>query len=129
MKSRRHNHSKKINPSVAGTFCKGRIWLERDGATFLGTGRVILLERIREQGSIAKAARSMEMSYKHAWDLVNSINNQARTPLVIACKGGKGGGGTQLTPAGEDAVADFRDLQKRFQCFLEIETEKLLQDY
>jgi molybdate transport system regulatory protein len=70
----------------------------------------------------------MEMSYKHAWDLVDSINRQAKTPLVIACKGGKGGGGTRLTPAGEDAVAAFRELQKRFRSFLEQETEKLFLD-
>ncbi len=129
MKSRRHSHPKGIRPSPAGTFCKGRIWLDRDGSTFLGTGRVILLERIREHGSIAKAARSMEMSYKHAWDLVDSINRQAVTPLVITSKGGKGGGGTRLTPEGEEAVTAFRKLQKRFQKYLQQETEKLLQEF
>ena len=71
----------------------------------------------------------MEMSYKHAWDLVDSINRQAKTPLVITCKGGKGGGGTQLTSAGEDAITSFRKLQKRFRVFLEQETENLLQDF
>ncbi len=82
----------------------------------------MLLERIREHGSITKAARSMEMSYKHAWDLIDAVNRQAKDPLVITSKGGKGGGGTRLTKAGEEAVAAFWELQKRFRLFLEQET-------
>ncbi|BCO10481.1 ModE family transcriptional regulator [Desulfolithobacter dissulfuricans] len=105
--------------------CRGRIWLQKNGATFLGTGRVVLLERIREHGSIAKAARSMEMSYKHAWDLVDSMNRQAGEPMVVTSKGGRGGGGTRLTECGEKAIAAFWALQERFHRFLEAETSEL----
>ena len=57
---------------------KGRVWIEGASGTFLGYGRVVLLERIAEFGSISKAAKSMDMSYRHAWELVDSINRQAR---------------------------------------------------
>jgi len=57
---------------------KGRVWIEGASGTFLGCGRVVLLERIAEFGSISKAAKSMDMSYRHAWELVDSINRQAR---------------------------------------------------
>ena len=104
---------------------RGRLWLEGEEGTFLGYGRVVLLERIRESGSIAQAARSMEMSYKHAWDLLDSMNRQAGCKLVETSRGGKSGGGARLTPAGERAIAVFWEYHARFQAVLEEMTEKL----
>ena len=63
----------------------------------------------------------MNMSYRHAWDLVDSMNRQAKTPLVETATGGKGGGGAGLTDTGEKAVEAFRDFQRRFKAFLERE--------
>jgi len=99
----------------------GRVWIDGpDGDTFLGFGRVVLLERIGEHGSISAAARSMNMSYRHAWDLVDSMNRQAPRPLVESRAGGKGGGGARLTSAGKRAVEifwsawnDFKDFEKK----------------
>ncbi len=99
----------------------GRIWIEGRDGTFLGYGRVVLLERIKEYGSISEAARSMDMSYRHAWELVDSINRQAKKPLIETATGGKGGGGARLTPAGEKAVSTFQDIHVRFRKFLEKE--------
>jgi molybdate transport system regulatory protein len=104
---------------------KGRIWLEGAEGTFLGYGRIVLLERIAEFGSISKAARSMEMSYRHAWDLVASMNRQAHEPLILTASGGKGGGGTKLTEAGRLAIDLFRSVHGRLQEFLEQETNAL----
>jgi molybdate transport system regulatory protein len=67
------------------------------GATFLGYGRVTLLGRIRQYGSISQTAKSMDMSYRHAWDLVDSMNRQSPEPLVETTTGGKGGGGAKIT--------------------------------
>jgi molybdate transport system regulatory protein len=108
-----------------GYNCAGRIWIENNGRTFLGYGRVVLLENIKELGSISKAARAMKMSYKHAWDLINSINQQAGTPLVKMSKGGRGGGGAQLTEAGEKAVVDFKSLYAKLSAFMAQETDNL----
>ena len=109
----------------SGYHCNGRIWIENNDKTFLGFGRMVLLERIREHGSISKAARSMKMSYKHAWDLIDSMNRQAGKPLVTTSRGGKGGGGAGLTESGEKAVSDFRNLYERLTTFLEQETRNL----
>ncbi len=106
---------------------KGRLWLEGAEGTFIGFGRIVLLERIAEFGSISKAARSMEMSYKHAWDLVASMNRQAPAPLIETAAGGKGGGGTRLTEAGRDAIDLFRGAHERLQEFLARETAGLRQ--
>jgi molybdate transport system regulatory protein len=105
----------------------GAIWIERhDGSDrFLGKGRVELLELIIEHGSISKAAKAMEMSYKRAWDLVSSMNSQAIKPFVITQIGGKKGGGTIVTAEGLQAIEDYKALQNRFKAFLLQENQRL----
>ncbi|AGF77101.1 molybdenum-binding protein [Desulfocapsa sulfexigens DSM 10523] len=122
MKKHRAHKKKEV---VAGYSCNGRIWIENNGETFLGVGRVVLLQRVREYGSISAAARSMKMSYKHAWDLISSMNRQAPFPLVETSKGGKGGGGARVTTAGEEALTRFAALQERLANFLAEETMEL----
>ena len=96
----------------------GRFWVEGREGTFLGYGRVVLLERIREHGSISAAARSMEMSYRHAWKLVDSMNRQSRHPVVKKSTGGRGGGGARLTKAGQQAIDCFWSVYRDFKNFL-----------
>jgi len=118
--------NKKIqNKGKSGLQWRGRLWLEGAEGTFLGYGRVVLLERIREFGSIAQAAKSMEMSYKHAWDLLASMNRQAGCRLVETSRGGKRGGGAKLTKTGEKAIAVFWEYHSRFQAVLQEMTVKL----
>ena len=104
---------------------RGHIWLDGSEGTFLGYGRVVLLERIREFGSITKAAKSMELSYRRAWVLIDSMNRQAPKPFVVTSAGGKGGGGTFVTAEGELAIKLFWKFHKDFQVFLEQEKKNL----
>lgn len=120
----KNSHSHKGLKASDG-FC-GRIWIDGKEGTFLGYGRVILLERIREYGSITQAAKSMEMSYRHAWELVASMNSQSIRPLVEAATGGRGGGGACLTEYGEKAVTLFWQFYTDFQQFLKQEEKKLI---
>jgi len=94
-----------------------RIWVDEKSGPFLGHGRVILLERIRETGSIRRAAESMKMSYRQAWQMIEDMNRRSALPLVEKHLGGKSGGGTQLTPTGERVVSRFRELEKDIQSF------------
>lgn len=96
---------------------KGSIWIESKSGTFIGYGRAILLERIKEYGSISEAAKSMKMSYKHAWEMLNSMNKQSSRPLLEKNAGGKGGGGTVLTSEGEKVLTNFWKLYKGFEKF------------
>lgn len=104
---------------------RGRFWIESPQGTFLGQGRVLLLERIREYGSISAAARSMQMSYRQAWDLVNAMNSHSPTPIVSSATGGKGGGGASLTATGEQAIALYHAVRKDFDAFLAQRSESL----
>src|ERR1700716_1182733 len=75
-----------------------RIDFDQEGR--LGPGKVALLERIASEGSISAAGRSMNMSYKRAWELVAEINQSFTEPLVSAQTGGKTGGGAGVAPPG-----------------------------
>src|SRR5262245_38380933 len=92
-----------------------RVWLERAGQAVLGPGRLELLEGIGRHHSISAAARTMGMSYRHAWVSVQRVNEAAGEPLVVAATGGAQGGGAQLTPLGRWAVAAFRDLSGQLE--------------
>lgn len=78
------------------------------GGTRLGPGKVELLDQIAATGSIAAAGRAMGMSYKRAWSLVEEMNTAFREPLVASARGGSGGGGAQVTAAGEQVLAHYR---------------------
>lgn len=101
----------------------GRLWIKGEEGTFLGRGRVILLEKIAELGSISEAARVLNMSYRHAWDLVNYMNKQAKYPVVETTKGGKGGGGAVITDYGKKCIDFYCDLEEKFEEFLRKQTE------
>ena len=117
--------SRKKNSTHPRPTVRGRIWIEGPEGVFIGWGRANLLERIREYGSITKAAKSLEMAYRHAWDLVDSMNRQSNLPFVEVTSGGKGGGGARVTEEGEKAIRLFRRFAEDFQTFLEREQKKL----
>jgi molybdate transport system regulatory protein len=96
----------------------GRIWIETAEGPFLGYGRIELLEKIHELGSLRKAATAMKISYRQAWDFVDQMNKRTSQPLVIFERGGKNGGGALLTPEGKRAIALFHELNSAFQEFL-----------
>lgn len=102
-----------------------RIWFFSDNEKFLGKGRVDLLERIQQNGSIAKAAAEMKMSYRQAWQMVKEMNERANETLVEKKLGGKGGGGAKLTKAGEKIIETFHEFEKKVFDFIESESKKI----
>ena len=96
----------------------GRLWVSKSDHSFLGKGRIELLEQIERTGSITKAAKAMKMSYKAAWDAIDAMNNLAEQPLVERSTGGKGGGGTHLTDYAHEIIATYKVLHEEHQRFL-----------
>ena len=77
----------------------------------VGPGKIALLQSVRDTGSIAAAARAMNMDYKRAWLLIESLNRAFDTPLVERVRGGIRGGGAVLTPFGLDVLTRYRRLE------------------
>ena len=90
-----------------------RLRLLLGSAIAMGPGKADLLEAIASEGSITRAARSMGMSYRRAWLLVETMNNSFRSPLVSTARGGRGGGGAQLTPLGSEALRRYRAMERK----------------
>ena len=85
-----------------------RLRIRRGDDIAVGPGKIDLLEAIDATGSITAAARSLGMSYRRAWLLVDTMNRCFRSPLVEAEAGGKRGGGARLTPDGRDVIERYR---------------------
>ncbi len=104
---------------------KSRIWIEADNNVLLGEGRVRLLKAIEETGSLSKAAKSINISYKKAWTLVDAVNKSAKKPVYESSIGGKGGGGAILTNYGKKLIEAFEDINKNCWVFLDEQIGKI----
>lgn len=102
-----------------------RHWVFIDDMKFFGPGRLELLEHIESTGSISKAAKLMNMSYKKAWLMVDEMNNHAQKPYVITQKGGQHGGGTLVTEAGKKLMQAYKILDTKLAAVVEAEKELL----
>ena len=96
----------------------GTIWLRAGENNWGGHGRIALLSAIGQTGSITAAAKAVGLSYKAAWDAIDTMNNLAGEPLVVRTTGGKGGGGSVLTPRAERLIESFRVLEAEHRRFV-----------
>lgn len=97
---------------------KYKIWIEADQQTFLGSGRIKLLKAVEELGSLNKAAKKLNISYKKAWDLIQSVNETAQKPMITTTTGGSGGGGMTLTDYGKTMIAQYEHLSLNTAAFM-----------
>jgi molybdate transport system regulatory protein len=89
-----------------------RLRIRRGDDIAVGPGKIDLLEAIDTAGSITAAARSLGMSYRRAWLLVDTMNRCFRIPVVEAEAGGKRGGGARLTRLGRDVIERYRRIER-----------------
>jgi len=104
---------------------KSRIWIEADNKVLIGEGRVRLLKAIEETGSLSKAARSIQISYKKAWTMLDAVNKSAKNPVTESSTGGKGGGGAVLTTYGKELIKAFEAINKNCWEHLDSQIEKI----
>lgn len=87
-----------------------------DGTRFFGEGPYRLLVGVREYGSLRSSAAQMNMAYTKALELLQTAESSLGYPLMERKIGGKGGGGSFLTPAAEQFLAkyeQYRDACKK----------------
>ena len=77
----------------------------------IGPGKIRLLEAIDRTGSISQAGRSLGMSYRRAWLLIDDMNQCFRDAVVNAKPGGAQGGGAVLTEFGANLIRDYRAIE------------------
>ena len=80
---------------------------------YIGPGKILLLEKIGEKGSISKAAESIGLSYKKALKLIDELNRYSSKKLVYAKSGGKGVRGSHLTNEGKTFINIFRNIESK----------------
>jgi molybdate transport system regulatory protein len=102
-----------------------KIRLHINDKVALGPGKADLLEAIIQHGSISAAGRAMGMSYKRAWDLVNTMNESFAKPIVLTAKGGSHGGGAEVTELGKQVLHQYRQAQVQAEKAIEQEMNQL----
>lgn len=105
-------------PASAAIALEGAVWMTVGGINLGGASRVALLASIADCGSITRAAKALGISYKAAWDAIDTMNNLAGAALVERATGGKGGGGTRLTARGQQLVANFALIEREHARFV-----------
>ncbi len=89
-----------------------RVRLECDGDPVFGPGPYELLCKVRDHGSLHKAAMDMSMAYSKAWRLVHDAEEHLGLEILSRRAGGVAGGGSVLTDDGEELVRRFGALQE-----------------
>lgn len=92
----------------------------------MGPGKADLLDAIERTGSISAAGRDLGMSYKRAWDLVDTMNRCFREPLVSTATGGSHGGGAKVTEFGHQVLRSYRALVVKANKSVQKELDELI---
>lgn len=111
---------------LANPQLKVRIRILQNQEIAIGPGKVDLLEAIATTGSISKAAKQMGMSYRRAWQLVDTMNHSFKSPVVMTQTGGNQGGGAIVSSLGYEVIKLFREMEQKAQQAVQNETSQLI---
>ncbi len=98
-------------PSSPPAAIKVRVRVTRGEDDAFGPGKAQVLESLLETGSLNRTAAALKVSYVKALALVRSMNEHFREPLVRLTRGGKQGGGAQVTDAGRKVLAEYHEMR------------------
>jgi len=106
---------------------RSKIWIEdQSGDVVFGLGRLKILDAIDRLGSIQGAAKELKMSYRAVWGRIKATEERLGRPLLFRNKGGRSGGGSQLTPFALSLLVYFRHLHQRISDLSDAEFEKTM---
>ena len=87
---------------------RSKVWLEKSGRVAVSEWRVMLLEEIRDVGSLSAACERMNVPYRTAWYKLKEMEEELGVKLLKTKSGGAAGGGSRLTPEADEIVGRFR---------------------
>jgi molybdate transport system regulatory protein len=96
-----------------------------DNDTLLGPGKIALLRAIQKEHSLSKAAKSINMSYRRAWLLIQELNDSLSSPVLITHTGGQSGGGSELTEMANQIIEVYERLTKEAEDATEATRESI----
>jgi molybdate transport system regulatory protein len=102
-----------------------RLWFEVDGRHVFGKGLARLFARVDKLGTLQKAAKAENMSYRYAWEMVRKAERHLGRTLLIRRAGGRGGGDSQLSPDGRRLLKAFQQLSQETSAFVDQRFEEL----
>ncbi len=91
------------------------VLIKRDGVCILGPVKTNLLREISKTGNLSEAAKVLDISYQHAWTMVEEMNKQAPNALVIKQRGGVSGGSTTVSDYGERVLQEYGLIEAQVQ--------------
>lgn len=94
-----------------GINVRPRLRVFRGDVIVFGPGKADLIDAIRATGSIRNAAARLGMSYMRAWHLVQTMNSEFRSPVILTARGGDSRGGASVTPTGERVLGVYREME------------------
>ena len=77
----------------------------------------MLLENVHRLGTLQKAAKSTNMSYRYAWNLIHNAEHHFGKVLINRRVGGQHGGSSKLTPDGLQMLEVFNQLNEQVAVF------------
>lgn len=90
-----------------------KIWSEIEGQPLLGPGRFHLLTALRQTRSINAAASEAGVSYRRAWGQIREMERLLGYPLIVSNRGGRRGGGTELTSEALALIEQYERLHRK----------------
>lgn len=98
-------------PLLPSAVVAARFRIIRGEEDAFGPGKAQILESLLETGSLNRTASTMKMSYVKALALVKAMNAHFTNPLVVLSRGGKQGGGTQVTETGKKVLEEYHAMR------------------
>lgn len=92
---------------------KTKLYLvDEDGEKFMGIGVLWLLQQVREQKSLRKAASVLDLSYSKAFGMVKNLERNLGVAVLDRKKGGASRDGATLTPFAERFIELYETFEQ-----------------
>ncbi len=105
-----------------------KLWLNAEDAPgAFGDGKWRLLEAVEELGSLAKACKSLRISYRKAWGDLKKSEQCLGIALIKKERGGRAGGQTSLTEQGRNLIKAYRQFRRNIERTVDRAYEKYIQ--